>query len=547
MRKRIITALLAAAMMMTALSGCFEYVEEDPESSSETNVTTSAQSKSSSSKTATTSAAPTTTSQAATTSKKPTTTAKKDPTTAKFKYSLIKRLKSSSNGNGTGNNGGGNNGGGNSGDNTSDTPTTNNFYDNYRQYTDVADLVMAAAKRPKNPKDPLSGGLWNGDGKNENNLIINMDKNDPKGGFTDTTLWPYGAYMEAVGAQVAYEGEQAYYSKQEYQKLLDKVLRFTHPDFNNPNSLGLACVQGRAEIYNDDDVWIALEWMNAYNLLKEPKYKTLASRTLNFIWESWDTSFQDGGIWWMRAETNTGTGAKAPQKNACINAPYAWAATEMYQISGDQSYLNNAKMAYDWVKTKLWNKDRNLIEDKWYLEQGEAKRDTNMFAYNTGCMIGAGALLYEETKDETYLNDAYDLAKGSSKGFFSERMRIRSNSPDAPADATGHYFAFVSPQGDSDRCWFRSNLVKGIYTLYEVDKKVNGQAQDDSYARIALNAVAVGAVNAGRSGDFINPDFNNVDGPTLKNINPTSQGGAARMLYNSAEMKKNNPELSRAK
>ena len=92
MRKRIITALLAAAMMMTALSGCFEYVEENPESSSETNVTTSAQSKSSSSKTATTSAAQTTTSQAATTSKKPTTTAKKDPTTAKFKYSLTKRL-----------------------------------------------------------------------------------------------------------------------------------------------------------------------------------------------------------------------------------------------------------------------------------------------------------------------------------------------------------------------------------------------------------------------------------------------------------------------
>lgn len=351
MRKRILTALLAAAMMLSVGAGCY-YEEQVPDDSSEPETTTSVQSKAS-----TPSKASTTTTSAATTTSKPSTPSRpSSPTAAKFPYKLIKRpiVVTTS-------------GGGSSSvippstsmdiPGPSDPSSGGNpyefFYDEYRDYKSVGDAIISATSRNMNRNNPTEGGFWRANGTN---LADNLkDFGDT---FNGTTLWPYGAYMEGVGARVSFESPNIYQSKGEYEKLLKNVTRFTDNRYNSSTSIGLACVQGGgpAQIFNDDNVWIALEWINAYKLLKSPEYLTLAKRNLNFIWESWDTEkAMNGGIWWMRPGTE---GGEKPQKNACINAPYAWAAAEMYEVlkeggQADESYLNHAKDAFNWVKDNL--------------------------------------------------------------------------------------------------------------------------------------------------------------------------------------------------
>lgn len=540
MRKRILTALLAAAMISSALAGCYTEVPAPDDESSKTNVTTSAESK-----TTTTKPSSTTTASSTTTTSAQSTSSKKTPTTATFRYSLIKRLKETTNNGGTGGTGGG------TGSDTTTQPPTDDvvneneyFYDTYRSFVDVGDAIMAQAKKNINYDDPVSGGLWRPSNQNVAVSLNNKpDENGNIGILSDATLWPYGAYMEGVGAQIADNPKGSYFSMPEYEKLLENVTRFTDNRYNTTDSLGLCCVQGGgpAQVFNDDNVWIALEWINAYELLKDPQYLTLAKRNLNFIYESWDETTLGGGIWWMRPGTE---GGEARQKNACINAPFAWAAAEMYQLTEESKYLEQAKNAYNWTKENLWD-DRNLIQDKWAQDPatGNYSKDGSIYAYNTGCMIGAGAVLYQITEDPTYRDDAYKLAEGSRQNFFSPRMEIRSSSEDAVEGATGHYFASISPQGDDNRCWFRSNLVRGIYELYNVDKAMGNDA-DPQYARIALNAISVAAVTAGRLGDYVNPGFSD-QVPSLAVITPTSQGAVARMMYMSSKFLKDNPDFER--
>lgn len=542
MRKRIVTALLAAAMMLSLLAGCYTETTV-PVESTDTNVTTSAQSETpSSSSSQSTTTSQTTTSQTTTTSTS-STSSKKSPTTARFPYSLIKRLKSSSatGGNNGGGTGAGDNGGGTGG---GETETANNYYDEYRAFTSVADRIMNASKRNMNRDNPTAGGFWKPTGLN---LVTDMYYDDPESpGDADSTLWPYGAYMEGVGAQLAAVDGVNQFAMEEYEKLLKNVDRFTVTELSQGDYLALQCVQGTggAQIFNDDNVWIALEWLNAYKITGDQEYLSKARRNLNFIFESWDDAVLGGGIWWM---TPGYEGGEKLQKNACINAPYAWAAAELYQITGEEIYLTNAKLAYDWTKNNLWDSNRNLIWDKYVQSTtGGYDRDSNEFAYNTGCMIGAAALLYEITEDPSYREDAYLLAEGSAQYFFTPRVPIRTdNSPADASGATGYYFNTVTSNNASDLLWFHSNLIKGIFQLYNSELAVNDTA-DPTYARIALNAVSVFAVNTGKTDSgFVNPAYRDPMEPALSNISPKGEGTAARMMYMCDEFLRDHEDFQR--
>lgn len=158
---------------------------------------------------------------------------------------------------------------------------------------------MSSAKRDINRQNPTQGGFWRNNGTNLASDLLKMGDD-----LNGTTLWPYATYMEGVGAQISSAGlAQSYDAKQEYAKLLKNVLNYTDSEYNSADSLGLGCVQGSGpgtQIFNDDNVWVAMEWMNAYQLLGDNQYLTLAKRNLNFIFESWDTTVLDGGIWWCR-------------------------------------------------------------------------------------------------------------------------------------------------------------------------------------------------------------------------------------------------------
>ncbi len=67
--------------------------------------------------------------------------------------------------------------------------------------------------------------------------------------------------------------------------------------------------------YYDDNAWMVLTFLEAYELTHRPHYLKRAAETLDFVLSGWDDA-GGGGIWWH--EQHKGGG-----KNTCANAPAA--------------------------------------------------------------------------------------------------------------------------------------------------------------------------------------------------------------------------------
>lgn len=79
--------------------------------------------------------------------------------------------------------------------------------------------------------------------------------------------------------------------------------------------------------------------------------------------------------------------------------------------------------------------------------------DKAKYTYNSGQMIQAGVLLYQQSGDEAYLKDAQETAGGAYQRFTEVRKA---------ADGTETRFYTASP-------WFNVILLRGLTALYEVD------------------------------------------------------------------------------
>ena len=118
---------------------------------------------------------------------------------------------------------------------------------------------------------------------------------------------------------------------------------------------------------------------------------------------------------------------------------------------GDGRYLEQGKGLYAWTKEHLLDTGDGLYFDNVSLDGniGRAK-----FAYNSGQMVQAGALLYKATGDESYLKDAQRTAAACYDYFFEEFT---------PAD--GEAFRIIR----KGNVWFSAVMVRGLVELYGID------------------------------------------------------------------------------
>jgi hypothetical protein len=65
--------------------------------------------------------------------------------------------------------------------------------------------------------------------------------------------------------------------------------------------------------YYDDNEWMVITFLEAYDLTKDKKYLNRADETLKFALSGWDEQM-GGGIWWHEQH-------KSDSKNTCSNAP----------------------------------------------------------------------------------------------------------------------------------------------------------------------------------------------------------------------------------
>lgn len=153
----------------------------------------------------------------------------------------------------------------------------------------------------------------------------------------------------------------------------------------------------------DDMMWWIISLARAYEITNESEYLDHSVKGFNYVWSgSYDDPNKggEGGMFWGWKPDQQG-------KTACINYPTVIGAMTLYNITKDDHYLVKAKEIYDWSKDVLFDTENGRIAD--HRVPGEPVNWT-LHLYNQGTAIGAAIMLYKQTSDEQYLNDAVLIA-----------------------------------------------------------------------------------------------------------------------------------------
>lgn len=252
-------------------------------------------------------------------------------------------------------------------------------------------------------------------------------------------LWSYASTFSAVNALL--EATQ----DPKYKELLNnRILPGLEEYFNSEREPhGYASYTGNADRFYDDNIWLGIDFIDAYTTTREAKHLDKAKMVWKFITSGMDDQL-DGGIYWC--EQNKGT------KNTCSNAPAAVLALKLFKVTKDSIYFAQGKALYEWTKAHLQDSTDYLYFDNIRMDGkiGKAK-----YAYNSGQMMQSAAMLYQLTNDPVYLADAQNIAKGCYNYFFSDF-----------SPATGESFKLLR----KGNIWFYAVMLRGFIELYHQDK-----------------------------------------------------------------------------
>ncbi|WP_149912446.1 glycoside hydrolase family 76 protein [Sphingobacterium cavernae] len=255
-------------------------------------------------------------------------------------------------------------------------------------------------------------------------------------------LWPYSGSLSATVA--LYENTK---SKQVLKNIDTKVLVGLAEYFDTRKPVGYASYVNSApqsDRFYDDNVWLGIDFTDLYLLTKEKQYLDKALEIWAFVESGMDEKL-GGGIYWCEQRQES--------KNTCSNAPSVVYLAKLYEATKENKYLSQAEDLYKWTQQNLIDWTDHVYFDNINLK-GEV--DKRKYAYNTGQMIQAGALLYKLTRNKQYLTDAQNAAKGGFNHFFYDEKDKDS----------GKSLKILQTSNN----WFIAVMMRGYVELYHVDK-----------------------------------------------------------------------------
>jgi predicted alpha-1,6-mannanase (GH76 family) len=152
--------------------------------------------------------------------------------------------------------------------------------------------------------------------------------------------------------------------------------------------------------YYDDMGWNALAMLRAYDATGNEEWKTAAETVWTDIQTGWNTTM-GGGIAWNKGELY--------YKNTPANGPACILAARLYREFGDPNDSVWAFKIYNWLKSTLYDPSTGQVYDG-INSNNDGAVSQSKFTYNQGLFIGAAVELYNITKDPVYLNDATKAA-----------------------------------------------------------------------------------------------------------------------------------------
>lgn len=173
-------------------------------------------------------------------------------------------------------------------------------------------------------------------------------------------------------------------------------------------------LHGKTERYYDDNEWIVLGLLEAYEVLHDDALLDRAKETFRFVMSGEDQKL-GGGIYWRESDRAT--------KNTCSNAPAIVCALRLDQVAHNSTNQKHAIDLYRWTNATLQDKD-GLYFDHIDLA-GRVNR--SKFSYNSALMIRANCLLFDQSHDQKYLSEAQRVAYAAVKQWIASDGAIRDD------------------------------------------------------------------------------------------------------------------------
>lgn len=218
---------------------------------------------------------------------------------------------------------------------------------------------------------------------------------------------------------------------------------------------------GYGDCFFDDNIWVARNYLRAYEILGDEWYLEEAIRVNNWVLSGWNEEL--GGLVWSEEGLKDDADAQHLERglsaNACGIIVNAMLADLVDSPEQKQFHLDWANKFYTFCKKMqnlplsydYWNGIHTVIVNG-VRKNGEINKVH--YSYNSGSMILADLLMYEHAADEAekaaYLDDAIKTAAAARRTFYRF---------DA---ATKRYYY----QGDP---WFAAILNEAYYELAKYD------------------------------------------------------------------------------
>lgn len=179
--------------------------------------------------------------------------------------------------------------------------------------------------------------------------------------------------------------------------------------------------QDNTDKYYDDNAWMAITFVEAFELTADPAYLDRAKQAIAFTLSGEDQVL-GGGIWWHEHR-------KDNTKNTCCSAPAALAclAIAEHDPAQREHWVRTAQRLVAWTHQTL-QADDGRFDDRIKADSGRVIR--GKLTYNAGLMIRANLGLHRATGEQAYLDEAIRIGEAAEAfisprtGFYRDRFRF---------------------------------------------------------------------------------------------------------------------------
>ncbi len=221
------------------------------------------------------------------------------------------------------------------------------------------------------------------------------------GGGEPDHLWGAGVMFSAVVAAARHDPH--------YKSVLPKFFKgldaFWDAEANVPGYEPSPTSGNGNDKYYDDNAWMVITYLEAYQLTGGSRYLKRAGETLDFVMSGWDKD-AGGGIWWHELH-------KDDAKNVCVNAP---AAVGCLRIStylppkAAETRVEEGRKLVGWTNETL-QAESGLFND--HIRVATGKIATFQLTYNSALMLRANLCLHALTGENIWLDEAVRIGNAA--------------------------------------------------------------------------------------------------------------------------------------